>query len=611
MPSSSPDLPRPSISRRVFRYFRPLLRPTVAGLGLTFVTTLISLLQPWPFKIIIDELLPGSAHFQAGAFTHTIAPWLGGPWDVRSNVLLLAGLLIAFHLVNGLLGLATAYLYIKVGLRALLQLRTDLFTTLNNLSLKFHDARRSADSSFRVAYDSQSLQTFYNKGFTNVFASGFMLVSTFAIMWSLDWVLTLLSLGVVPFVMWALKHYAGRIREESTAIQESESAVLQTVQEGMSSIRVVQAFGRERETVDGFFRQALASLRANLRLNFTNMWSSLMVSSLMAAGTAMLIYFGTLHVLDGTLTLGTLTVFVSYLAMLYTPIQNLTGVAWALEGAAAGAQRCFEILDAADDVRDAPGAVPLVAARGDIGFEGVAFHYASERKIISDVSLQIRAGESVAFVGGTGAGKSTLLSLVPRFYDPTEGRVLIDGLDLRALTKRSVRDNISIVLQETVLFSTTVRENIAYGRPGATDAEIEEAARRAQAWDFVMAMPGGFDASVGERGGHLSGGQRPRIGIARAFLTTAPILLLDEPTSALDPATEAGIMETLAGLMRGRTTLIITHRLATVHHLDKIVVLEAGRVVEVGRGPELVTRAGAYAKLYRAGNFGAAPAANG
>ncbi len=593
-----------AIYRRVFAYFKPFFWPTFWGLAITFVTTGLSLLAPWPFKIIVDELLPGAAHHLNGVFTNRIEPVLGGPFSVQTSVMILAGALVLLHGASGLLGLGSNYLFIRVGLQALLQLRTDLYTTLHSLPLKFHDLRRSTDSSFRVAYDSQSMQTFYNRGFTNIFGSAVMLVSAFIIMWRMDWKLTATSMAVIPFVIWALKHYANRIRAESTTIQERESAVLTTAQEGLSSIKVVQAFGREQETVDEFYSQARESLLANLRLTVTNIGSSLVVSTLMALGTSVMIYVGTMHVLDGTLTLGSLTVFVSYLGMLYGPIQSLTGVAWALEGAAAGATRCFEILDADSDVEDLPGAEIIQTARGCFEFEAVDFAYTSDRMILQDITFTVEPGQSVAFVGGTGAGKSTLLSLAPRFYDPTAGRVLLDGRDLRSITKKSLRAQISIVLQDTLLFSTTIKENIAYGRPDATEDEIIEAARRAQAYDFVMAMANGFDSPVGERGGHLSVGQRQRIGIARAFLKNSPILLLDEPTSALDPATEAAIMETLADLMKGRTTLIITHRLATVHHLDQIVVLDHGRIVEVGRGPELVTRNGVYAKLYRAGNFG-------
>jgi ATP-binding cassette subfamily B protein/subfamily B ATP-binding cassette protein MsbA len=289
--------------------------------------------------------------------------------------------------------------------------------------------------------------------------------------------------------------------------------------------------------------------------------------------------------------------------MLYQPLESLTYTAWAMEGATAGARRCFEILDSRDDVVDSPNAIAIEKTNGAISFQKVSFGYASDREILSGVNLEIAPNQIIALVGGTGAGKSTLLSLVPRFYDPSAGRLTLDGRDIREITKKSLRQHIAIVLQDTLLFSTTVRENIAYGRPDATDEEIREAARRAQADEFISQLPNGYESEVGERGGHLSVGQRQRLGIARAFLKNAPILLLDEPTSALDPTTESAIMETIKDLMRGRTTIIITHRIATIHNVDQIVVLENGRVVEQGRGPELVGRGGVYAKLYASGKF--------
>jgi len=304
-------------------------------------------------------------------------------------------------------------------------------------------------------------------------------------------------------------------------------------------------------------------------------------------------YIGTLHVLSGTLTLGSLLVFSAYLLMLYQPLESLTYTTWAMEGATAGAKRCFEILDRQHDVVDFPGAVAISFAKGAIAFQSVNFAYAGDRQVLRDIDLRIEPNQIVGLAGGTGAGKSTLLSLVPRFYDPTSGSITLDGRDIRQITKKSLRAQVAIVLQDTLLFSTTVRENIAYGRPDATEEEIIEAAGRAQADEFIRQMPQGYD----------SAGQRQRIGIARAFLKNAPILLLDEPTSALDPATEAAIMETIKELMRGRTTLIATHRLATIHNLDQIIVLEHGRIVEQGRGPELVARGGLYAKLYRSGHF--------
>jgi len=577
-----------SIYRRVLRYYRPFLWQTIFGLCLALVGIGLNLLKPWPFKIIVDDFL------RAGP---TIPP------DWRTWVLLLCLALIGIQFFWGIINWSTNYLFVKLGLQALLKLRTDLYSYLQSLSLKYHDARRSSDSSFRVAYDSQSIQTIYNKGFTNIFGSVITLIGTFVIMLRLDWQLTLVSLAIVPLVVGAIYLFAHRIRRESTSIQEQESAVLAQAQEGLSSIRMVHAFGREDFEVRQFQQQARQSLQANLRLTLTNVNSALVISTLMVVGTAVMYYIGTLHVLAGTLTLGSLLVFSAYLLMLYQPLESLTYTAWAMEGATAGAKRCFEVLDRQDDVVDSPGAIAISSAQGAIAFQAVSFGYAAERGVLRDIDLRIEPNQIVGLAGGTGAGKSTLLSLVPRFYDPTAGSIALDGREIRQITKKTLRSQIAIVLQDTLLFSTTVRENIAYGRPDSTEEEIIEAARRAQADEFIREMPQGYGSLVGERGGHLSVGQRQRIGIARAFLKNAPILLLDEPTSALDPATESAIMETIKELMRGRTTLIATHRLATIHNLDQIIVLDHGRIIEQGRGRDLIVRGGVYAKLYASGKF--------
>jgi ATP-binding cassette subfamily B protein len=577
-----------SIYRRVFRYYRPFLPQTTAGLLLSLIGIGLNLLKPWPFKIIVDDFLRPN-------------PTPRGDWHTWIPLLCLA--LVVIQFLWGLVNWITNYIFVKIGLQALLKLRTDLYAYLQSLSLKYHDVRRSSDSSFRVAYDSQSIQTIYNKGFTGIFGSVITLIGTFAIMVRLDWQLTLLSLGIVPLIIVAIYFFAHRIRRESTFIQEQESAVLAQAQEGLSSIRMVHAFGREQFEVMQFHQQARQSLQANLRLTLTNVNSALVISTLMVFGTAAMYYVGTLHVLAGTLTLGTLLVFSAYLLMLYQPLESITYTAWAMEGATAGAKRCFEVLDREDDVVDSPNAVAIESAKGAIGFHNVSFGYAQDRQVLHAVDLRIEPNQMIAIVGGTGAGKSTLLSLVPRFYDPTSGSVTLDGRDVREVKKKSLRAQIGIVLQDTLLFSTTIRENIAYGRPEATDDEIIDAAKRAQADEFIQQLPNGYGSTVGERGGQLSVGQRQRIGIARVFLKNAPVLLLDEPTSALDPATEAAIMETIKELMRGRTTLIATHRLATIHDVDRIVVIERGRIVEQGRGTELLALGGVYAKLFASGKF--------
>jgi ATP-binding cassette subfamily B protein len=598
-----------SIYRRVLSYYRPFWPQTIFGLVLSLCGIGLNLLKPWPFKIIVDQIIPvygkGSyiiPHISFRFFAGNGSA--GGPtFGLSGMVALLCLALVIIQLLWGIINWITNYIFVKIGLQALLKLRTDLYSYLQSLSLKYHDARRSSDSSFRVAYDSQSIQTIYNKGFTNIFGSIITLIGTFTIMVRIDWQLALLSLAIVPLLLGAIYFFAHRIRRESTFIQEQESAVLAQAQEGLSSVRMVHAFGREEWEVHQFQAQAQQSMQANLRLTLTNVNSALVISTLMVIGTSAMYYVGTMHVLAGTLTLGSLLVFSAYLLMLYQPLESLTYTTWAMEGATAGAKRCFEVLDKADDVVDSPGAIAITTTKGALQFQNLSFGYSPDRPVLRDINLGIAPNQIIALVGGTGAGKSTLLSLVPRFYDPTSGSVALDGTDLRKITKKSLRAQIGMVLQDTLLVSTTARENIAYGRPDATEEEIVEAARRAQADEFIRQLPDGYQSMVGERGGHLSVGQRQRIGIARAFLKNAPILLLDEPTSALDPTTEAAIMETIKELMRGRTTLIVTHRLATIHNVDQIAVLERGHVVEQGRGPELVARGGVYAKLYASGNY--------
>ena len=564
------------------------------GLGVA-----LNLLKPWPFKYIVDGILPTDINPGTASAKAFVAHWFSWTTPMGAVIALSAVLVLITLLCSGVT-LLTNILLIRIGLKGTLKLRADLYACLQSLPLKYHDARRSSDSSYRVAYDSQSIQTMYNKGFSTVFSAVATLVAAFVVMVRMDWKLTVISLIILPLVVFGIRYYSERIRKESTSIQERESDLLATTQEGLSSVRMVQAFGRQNFEIEQFLHHATRSLEANFRMNITSTQSALVVNTFMALGTAIMYAVGALQVLHSALSLGDLLVFASYLAMLYQPIEQLSNTAWALEGAAAGAQRCFEVLDQEEETKELPTAKPLEIINGKISLTDVSFSYTPEKPVLKNISLMIQPGETVAFVGGTGTGKSTLLSLIPRFYDPCEGVVRVDGHDVRDLTKASLREQIGMVFQETVLFSSTVKENIAYGREGASDEEIIEAARRAKAYDFIMAMPQGFDTSVGERGGHLSVGQRQRLGIARAFLKNAPILLLDEPTSALDPETEKAIMETIFELMEGRTTLIVTHRIATVHRLQHIVVLHHGAVAEQGSGTELLAAGGLYSRLYNA-----------
>ncbi|MDD2710784.1 MAG: ABC transporter ATP-binding protein [Verrucomicrobiae bacterium] len=587
-----PDSPLSSFAvyRRTARYYGVYAGPIVSGLLFVLLTNVVNLLKPWPLKVIVDNVLgdvPVPDFF--GRIHHGILP-----------LALLCGSLVAIHLLWGMLNLASNYLQVKIGLKALARVRCDLFAHLQRLSLRFHDARNSADSMFRVSYDAQAIQTIFNRGFSTLFSVFATLFMTVGVMLWKDWQLTLLALTIAPVLLYTIYFFADRIRRESTAISESESALSSRTQEGIAGIRIIHAFGREDYELNRFEEQCLKSLHSNLKLTFTSVSSALVVGTLMGAGTAAMIYLGARHVMEGQLTVGDLLVFISYLGMLYEPLQSLSYTAWALEGAAAGAQRVFEILDTPEDVRDKPDARALTTCRGRIEFERIAYGYDAPRLVLKDISLTIDPGQTAAFVGATGAGKTTLLSLIPRFYDPNSGTVRMDGADLRDLRKKSLREQIGMVLQDTMLLSGSIADNIGYGRLQASRREIERAGEAARVGEFVNHQPHGYDTQVGERGVRLSVGQRQRIGIARAFLKNAPVLLLDEPTSALDPGTESEIMQTLRELMKGRTTVIVTHRIATVHSCDRIFVLDNGVVAEQGRGPELLAKGGVYARLYKA-----------
>jgi ATP-binding cassette, subfamily B, bacterial len=587
-----------NLYRRVIFYYKPFVGSILIALVLMLLTIGLNLLKPWPFQYIIDHILPQATGLPVQV-SYTFIP-SGLPW--LDSLLYTVAAFILLYLLSGAFNLINSYWLVNIGLKALLRLRTEVYSYLQSLPLRFHDSRRSGDSSFRVAYDTQAIQTFFNRGFATIISSVITLIGTFFLMWQMNTFLTLLSLLVIPFLIGAIFFFAERVRQESALVQQEESDVLSKVSEGLSSIRVVHAFGREEFEVQAFSKEAADSLEANRKLTLTNVSSSLVIGLITAVGSALLMYYGVLEVQEGHLKLGQLTVFIAYLAMLYQPLEQLSYTVWAMEGAASGVSRVFEILDTKNDVQDDPQAKTFQPGSGRIELRDVRFGYTPDQPILKGIRLSIEPGKTVALVGGTGAGKTTILSLIPRFYDPSSGQVLIDDQDVRLVKKQSLRKHISMVLQDTALIPGSIEENIAYGHPTATKSEIMAAAEAAQAANFIRELPQGYATQVGERGVRLSGGQRQRIGIARAFLRNSPILLLDEPTSALDLKTEADLMGTLKHLMQKPTTLIITHRLSTVHHADCIHVLQHGQIVETGTGPELLTKGGLYAELWNAPN---------
>jgi ATP-binding cassette subfamily B protein len=399
----------------------------------------------------------------------------------------------------------------------------------------------------------------------------------------IDWRLALVALGVAPVLFFLSHVYGRRLRGQSREAKKVESAAMAVVQEVLVAVRVVKAFGQEDREHERFVTRSTEGLRAKLRITFASGVLGLLVGLTTAAGTAAVLFVGVTHVRDGVLTLGGLLVVMAYLGQLYGPLETVSKKVADLQGTLASAERAFTLLDEAPDVADRPGAKHVTRAAGAVEFRHVGFAYPDNPPVLHGVTFEIPAGTRVGVVGRTGAGKTTLMNLLMRFYDPSAGQVLLDGLDLRDCRLADVRNQFAVVLQEPVLFSTSVAENIAYARPDATDEEVVAAAKAANAHEFITGLPDGYDTLVGERGLRLSGGERQRISLARAFLKDAPVLVLDEPTSSVDVRTEAAIIEAMERLMRGRTTFMIAHRLSTLRSCDLLLVLEKGRLVAVRR----------------------------
>ncbi len=569
------------------------LRPHRALFAIAVVQVLLigvlELAKPWPLKVVVDDVLGGKpvgwAPFHA----------LGRP----AMLAVACGALIAVYALLGMLTVTSNYTTIGIGQRMVNDFRADLYGHLQRLSLAFHSRREVGDLLFRLTADTLAIQTLTMNGFFPILTSVVLLGGMVVVMARLDLTMTFVALAIVPILFIAIVVLSARINALATDARVKESALWAVAQRTIGAIRVIQAFTTEQSEHRRFVDTSSASLDANLRLYTFQTVYSAFVNVLIAAGTAAVLWFGAAHVMAGALSVGDVLVFTSYLASLYAPINSLTQTWGLIQGARVGAERVFEILDTAPDLVDGTRELGSADVRGAIAFQDVHFAYDPTRPVLRGVSFAIEPGSLVAVVGPTGAGKTTLVSLVPRFYDVASGRVLLDGVDVREYRLRALRMQVGMVLQPPLVFPTTLRENIAYGRPDATAAEIARAASLAQLDEFVARLPQGLDTIVGESGATLSSGEQLRITIARAILRDARILILDEPTAALDVETEARVMAGLEHLMTGRTTFVIAHRLSTVRRADLVLVLDQGRIVESGSFGELVARGGYFARLYR------------
>ena len=565
-----------TVSRRLLHHTWPYW-PYILGIFLLdLVATPLALLGPVPLKIAVDTVV-GSQPLPP-----LLQAVLPDP-ATHSKLLLLSvavGLLVCVVFLTHLQALGSYVLRTHTGEWLTLHFRTLLFRHVQRLTFAFHDARGTADTIYRIQYDAPSIQWLTIHGVIPLLTSVITLLSMIYVAACLDWQLALVAMSVIPFLMAIPKIYDCRMRGQYTSVKELESSSLGIVHEVLTALRVVKAFGREDHEQERFVAQSSAGMGARIRLAFAESAFGLLSNVITAIGTALVLYIGVRSVLESRLTLGELLMVITYLTQLYGPLNAIGDKIVGLQTYRASIKRAFELLDEVPDVAERPHARPLKRATGAIEFRGVGFAYDNQHLVLDGVSFTMEAGTRLGIAGRTGAGKSTLMSLLMRFYDPSTGQILLDGVDLRDYKLAELRNQFAIVMQEPVLFSTSLAENIAYGRPGASFQDIVTAAKVANAHDFIVTLPQGYDTLVGERGMRLSGGERQRIALARAFLKDAPILILDEPTSAIDVATETLIMEAMQRVMAGRTALMIAHRLSTLDICDARIVIEQGHIVE-------------------------------
>jgi ATP-binding cassette, subfamily B, bacterial len=565
-----------ALYRRLLRQARPYWLHLVALFGVGLLASPVALLNPVPLKIVIDSVL-GTRPLPVWLRAVLPATALGSPGAILATAI---GLLLAVAALGQLQGLANKFMQAYVGERLVLGLRTQLVQQAQRLSLSYHDSKGAADALYRIQQDASVIDKIMVEGIIPFLAAAITLGTMIVATARLDWQIALVALAVSPPLFLLSRFYRPRMRRQHRHIKKLESAALAVVQETLGALRVVKAFGGEQRQTDRFAERSREGVLARVRMSLVEGRYGLLIGLITAVGTGGVLLIGAQHVRANVLTLGQLMMAVTYLGQLYDPLKTVSKKAASLQSYLASAERAFAMLDLQPDVPERSDARPLERAQGAIEFRGVSFSYGPDRPVLHDVSVAIAPGTRLGVVGATGAGKTTLISLLTRFYDPNAGAILLDGVDLREYRLADLRRQFAVVLQEPVLFSSSIAENIAYAAPGAPREQIVAAAQAANAHEFIERLPQGYDTEVGDRGVKLSGGQRQRISLARAFLKNSPILILDEPTSSVDAQTEGAIVEALERLKRGRTVIIISHRPTTLAGCSAVLTLAHGRVVE-------------------------------
>jgi ATP-binding cassette, subfamily B, bacterial len=588
-----------SIGNRPALEILSLLRPHTKSLILGFLAiagqSLASLMEPWPLKLVFDHVLN----------SRPLEGWMGrlagvfGGSDTFTILSFAVAAVLAIAIFGAICSYLQKYLTTSVGQWVMHDLRRTVYSHIQRLSLSFHDQSRTGDLISRVTSDIDAIQSFITSGLLGTLVNILTLLGMVGVMFYINWRFTLVALSVAPVLFAVVFFYTRRIKKATKEVRKKEGEIVSVVQEVLTAMRVVKAFAREDYEQHRLEEQSLEGVEIALRARSLKAKLSPLVEIIVAVGTCLILWFGARTVMTGEMTEGSLLVFIAYLGKMYKPMQELSKMTDAYTKASVGYDRIREILDSEREVKDLPRAKKAPRFRGKIEFENVSFSYSPESPVLRDVSFTVQPGQVAALVGPTGTGKSTIISLIPRFYDPSSGVVKIDDVDVRKWKQRSIRQQISFVLQESILFHAPIWQNIAYGNPEASRAEILRAAEVANAHEFIVQMPERYDTVVGERGITLSGGQRQRIAIARAVIRNSPILIMDEPSSGLDAASEKLVFEALNRLMKGKTSIVIAHRLSTIREADVIFVVADGTIKETGTHDDLLSRDGLYAEFYR------------